>query len=127
MAPDPAVREHLLAEMGHGYLQHLALVLSVLAVLLIASMLGAALGARKGRGGAKLGAWPFMVVGPLCFAAQEHVERALHGAAEWGLILDPGASGSVSPSSSSPPSSPGPSRRCSSRQRGTLERALFRW
>ena len=62
----------------------------MLAVLLIASMLGAALGARKGRGGAKLGAWPFMVVGPLCFAAQEHVERALHGAAEWGLILDRG-------------------------------------
>jgi hypothetical protein len=89
VTPDATARARVLAESGHGYFEHLPLVLGVLAALLIAGLtLRVSRSLRAGTGGPP--AWLFFVLPPLGFAVQEHLERLLHsGALPFDAALDP--------------------------------------
>jgi len=77
VTPDATDRGRLLAESGHGYFEHLPLLLGVLAALLVAGLaLRVSRSLRAGTSGPP--AWFFFILPPLGFAAQEHLERLLH-------------------------------------------------
>lgn len=77
-APDAASRGRLLAQTGHAWLSHLPLVAVALgSVLAVGSMLAVRAELRD-PGAAAARAWPYALVAPAAFAAQEHLERLIH-------------------------------------------------
>lgn len=73
--PDAGARETLLAATGHGYEEWAPLALALLTAAAAAATASAApeLRARTPRPAA----WPFLLLPPLAFTAQEHLERLL--------------------------------------------------
>ena len=82
--PDARTLERDLAATGHGYLDHVAFLLApAVAVGLVALVLAVLDGARR-RPARRVPAWPFALLPPLGFAAQEHLERLFHdGSVPW--------------------------------------------
>jgi len=89
--PDGGVRRSVLEETGHGYLRHWP---AGLAALLGAVVVALALRAAEARRGSSRRievqpAW-FVVLPPLLFAVQEHLERlAATGGIQWTTALAP--------------------------------------
>lgn len=90
-------RQRVLAEAGHGYLQHAPILLLALAsVLAIAGLLAVAGEARE-RPRARVAAWPVLLIAPAAFVLQEVFERLAYEqpvfdtlaqpAVLWGLAL----------------------------------------
>jgi hypothetical protein len=89
VAPDAREREELLTASGHGYLEHLPLVVALVSVLLAVTLVSEHLGARAGAAPLRPRAWLFAAVTPAVFVCQEHVERLLHhGSFPWGAGLE---------------------------------------
>lgn len=77
VTPDAEARARVLADTGHGYFEHLPLLLGMLAALGLAALaLRAARAIRPSATGPP--AWLFFLLPPLGFALQEHLERILH-------------------------------------------------
>jgi hypothetical protein len=74
------------AEMGHGYL---ALAPLVLAIGVALGIVAAARSALTGRTHTGASTRLFALLPPLAFTLQEHLERALHGGAVLGTMLEP--------------------------------------
>jgi hypothetical protein len=84
VAVDPHRLEHELAATGHSYLEHLTLVGALLAALAVAALALAIADAGRGRTPRRVAAWPFAVIPPAAFTAQEHLERLVHdGRVPW--------------------------------------------
>lgn len=81
----------LLAQTGHGYLDHAPIGLMVLAAtLLVAIAFDALRAACTGQAGIDLPLWPFAAAGPAAFFVQEHLERYMaDGAIPWAAALEP--------------------------------------
>lgn len=77
--PEAGHRHRVLAETGHGYLDHLPALAAVLAVLLAVGVVARAAAGRGNR--VRPRAWPLALLGPALFALQEHLERIPHGGA----------------------------------------------
>jgi hypothetical protein len=95
--PDDERRELVLNATGHGYLSHAPLALALGFGLLAALLAAEARAAVRGSTGSPC-AWVFLLVAPVVFVAQEHIERLVHdgsfpltilfdGAFELGLAL----------------------------------------
>ena len=79
VASDAHARQHLLEHTGHGYLQHLPVVVGTLLGLVVVG-LGLEAVRAWGHGNATAPrAWQFAALAPVGFAVQEHVERLVHG------------------------------------------------
>jgi hypothetical protein len=79
--PGSTAHARLLADSGHGYLEHTPLALAI-----VLSVVGLALGLRaaaaySGRRPGRPPAWSFALAPLAAFALQEHLERLLHDAA----------------------------------------------
>lgn len=86
----PQEHSQLLADTGHGYLQHSMTVLSVLSAAVCVGILLSVVGNWRGRTAAAIPTWPFAMMGPAAFALQEHMERLLHdGMFPWTAALEP--------------------------------------
>lgn len=73
---------------GHGYLAHAPMVLGLLGSLGVVSLV--VLAASGEAAVARVSTWPFALLAPLAFLAQEHGERWLEtGSPPWGTIADP--------------------------------------
>ncbi len=81
----------LLAQTGHGYLDHAPTGLIVLAGTLVVAIAFDALRAvYSGEAGIDLALWPFAAAGPAAFFVQEHLERYLaDGGIPWAAALEP--------------------------------------
>jgi hypothetical protein len=78
VAPDAHARQHLLEHTGHGYLEHLPLVVATLVTLVLAGLAGDAIRIVRGGCPAPALAWTFAVLAPAGFVVQEHLERLIH-------------------------------------------------
>lgn len=86
----PHEHSQLLADTGHGYLQHATMLLAVLSTAVGVGILLSVVGAWRGRTAGAVPAWPFALMGPVAFALQEHMERLLHdGMFPWTAALEP--------------------------------------
>ena len=86
----PQEHSQLLADTGHGYLQHSMTVLSVLSAAVCVGILLSVVGNWRGRTAEAIPTWPFAMMGPAAFALQEHMERLLHdGMFPWTAALEP--------------------------------------
>jgi len=78
VASGARARQHLLEHTGHGYLQHLPLVVATLLGLVLVGLgLDAICVWRKGDRTMPR-AWQFAALAPVGFVVQEHVERLVH-------------------------------------------------
>ncbi len=85
--PAPEARERLLAEAGHGYLEHLPLGIALVSSALLLALVAEAGATRAGAPRTRPRAWLFLVLAPLTFAGQEHLERLLaNGAFPWQAV-----------------------------------------
>jgi hypothetical protein len=92
VAPDAETRGHLLAETGHRYLAYAPLFLGICFVIAGGAAVSRAVAAfRGGRSGARtLVPLAAAALPPAGFLIQEHLERALDGAAASpGILLEP--------------------------------------
>jgi len=79
--PNPHARALLLAATGHGYEDWLPPALAVLGAAAVSALPAAAIGDSR------LRAQRFLVVPPLVFTLQEHLERLLHdGTVPWHAV-----------------------------------------
>ena len=80
----------VLADTGHGYLQHLPLALIVCLITLLSFVAADAVwSALTRRPVTKLPVWPFLLTGPVTFTVQEHVERyQATGQLPWSVTLE---------------------------------------
>jgi hypothetical protein len=86
--PDPGARATLLAATGHGYEEWLPLAAAVAIAGLLIALVRAAEQLRAGY--TRPSAWPFLLLPPLSFATQEHIERLLHdGSFPWHAAAEP--------------------------------------
>jgi hypothetical protein len=86
--PDPGTRATLLAATGHGYEEWLPLAAAVSIAGLLVALVRSADQLRAGY--TRPSAWPFLLLPPLSFATQEHVERLLHdGSFPWHAAAEP--------------------------------------
>ena len=77
-----------LAETGHGYLAHAPMVLGLLGSFAVVSLTVLAVSGEAAA--ARVRAWPFALLAPLAFLAQEHGERWLEtGSLPWDTVADP--------------------------------------
>jgi hypothetical protein len=86
--PDSSARETLLAATGHGYEEWTPLALALLTAASLAALASAApeLRART----PQPAAWPFLLLPPLAFTMQEHLERLLaEGRVPWHAFAEP--------------------------------------
>lgn len=83
--------EHRLADTGHGYLADMPnALLACFGTTLLLILIDAIWASRSGRSATTLPTWPFLFVGPLTFAFQEHAERFVHdGQFPWTAALEP--------------------------------------
>jgi hypothetical protein len=89
VSPDVSRREQLMSSTGHGYLDHAGLALG-LAFALLTALLATEVRAAVLRRTATPCAWPFLLVAPVLFTAQEHIERLAHdGTLSLGTIAEP--------------------------------------
>lgn len=87
VSPASSGRARLLAETGHGYYEHLPLVLGLLAAMALAALATRAAG--KWRDVRSASGWAFFALPPLAFTFQEHLERGLSGAPWLSASLEP--------------------------------------
>jgi hypothetical protein len=86
--PNPEARATLLAATGHGYDEWLSLVLAISIACLLIALVRSADDLRAGS--TRPSAWPFLLLPPLTFAAQEHLERLFHdGSFPWHAAAEP--------------------------------------
>jgi hypothetical protein len=86
--PDPHDRVRVLQATGHSYLDHLPLMVALIAAPALIALSFAVFGAVRG-GPRPLAAWPFALLPPLCFVLQEHLERFAHsGTFPWAAGLE---------------------------------------
>ena len=80
----------VLADTGHGYLQHLPLALIVCLITSLSFVAADAVwSALTRRPVTKLPVWPFLLTGPVTFTVQEHVERyQATGQLPWSVTLE---------------------------------------
>jgi hypothetical protein len=82
--PVPEARERLLAQAGHGYLDHLPLGIALVSSVVLLALFAEAAGTPAGARSTTPRAWLFLVLAPLTFAGQEHLERLLaEGSFPW--------------------------------------------
>lgn len=86
--PDPYVRAQVLAQSGHGYLDHWTSGAAVLGALALAGFGARALGPRL-HGERAVSLSPFLALAPLTFVLQECCERVATGGLPFGAILTP--------------------------------------
>jgi hypothetical protein len=90
VAPHDGHRSRLLAESGHGYLGAVPVVLACAITLAVAGLVLAILEGLRGGSRVHVPVWPLVVVPPLGFAVQEHLERLIElGAFPLGAALEP--------------------------------------
>jgi hypothetical protein len=85
--PDAGARDTLLAATGHGYEDWVPLFLALSTAAAVAATASAAreLGERTPRPAA----WPFLLLPPFAFTAQEHLERLLaEGRVPWTAVVE---------------------------------------
>jgi hypothetical protein len=88
--PDPELRQHALAQTGHGYVAYTPFVLSACGGIVLVSIAWLAVSAARNRRGTPVPAWAFALLPLVGFATQEAVERALAGVFDpWSLLLEP--------------------------------------
>jgi len=86
--PDVHDRARGLQLTGHSYLEHLPLLVALIAAPTLVAFALAAFGA-VGRRPRIPGPWAFALLPPLSFVLQEHLERLIHsGAFPWGASLE---------------------------------------
>ena len=78
LASDAHARQHLLEHTGHGYLQHLPLVVATLLGLVLVGLGLDALYVWRRGDPTMPRAWQFAAIAPIGFVVQEHVERMVH-------------------------------------------------
>lgn len=81
VATDTHTRADLLARTGHGYLDHLPVVVATMLVLVLGSLAGDVVATWRGCAEVSVRAWHFAAFAPVGFVIQEHVERILHDGA----------------------------------------------
>ena len=87
---DSAEHAEVLAETGHGYLDHAPLALGLCLALAAAAVVLRGIAAARGTSAATTPPWVFALLPPAVYAVQEHLERLLHGGhAEWTTALEP--------------------------------------
>lgn len=87
-APDDDRRALLMSTTGHGYLSYAPLALA-LGFALLTVLLAGEVRAAVRRDGASPCAWLFLLVAPVVFVVQEHLERLVHdGALPLGTVLE---------------------------------------
>jgi hypothetical protein len=77
VAPDHGRREQLLSASGHGYLSYAPLALA-LGFAILAALLALEARAALSRSASRPCAWVFLLVAPVVFTVQEHLERLVH-------------------------------------------------
>ena len=88
VVPDPTARGTLLAATGHGYGDWLPLALAVLGAIALVAAGRAATSLRPRAVSPAF--WPFLLLPPLAFTIQEHLERLIEtGHFPWHAALDP--------------------------------------
>jgi apolipoprotein N-acyltransferase len=88
VVPDPTGRGTLLAATGHGYQDWLPLAFAVLVALALVALARAAPALRARAASAPL--WPFLLLPPLTFVLQEHLERWIAtGRFPWHAAFEP--------------------------------------
>jgi hypothetical protein len=92
VAPDAHTRAHLLEQTGHGYFAYLPMAVGVgLALALLGFTAAVAKAVRQGPGQRRATApvWLVVMLPPLAFVLQEHVERySRHGQMDWTTALE---------------------------------------
>ena len=90
IAPGADERATLLASTGHGYLEHLSLVVAVLATVLVSALALRVVQAARGIACVGLQRAVFFALPLIGFGIQEHLERLLStGAFPLGAVLEP--------------------------------------
>ena len=88
--PDAHARADALAHSGHGYLGHAPLALTVCLGLLLAALAFQALAGFRGARSRPAASPALVLLPPLAFALQEHLERLVHsGQVSWTTALQP--------------------------------------
>ena len=86
----PEDHEALLADTGHGYLNHFPMLFGLVVALGVVGLLVEFARTLSLDTSPHRLAWPFALVAPLGFVLQEHVERLVHeSAVPWGTALEP--------------------------------------
>jgi hypothetical protein len=87
---DSAEHAEVLAETGHGYLDHAPLAVGLCLALAAVALVLRGIAAARGASAATTPPWVFAMLPPAVYAVQEHLERLLHsGHAEWTHALEP--------------------------------------
>jgi hypothetical protein len=90
VAPSDSAYTSLLAQTGHGYLDHAPLLVGILLGAVALSLIRACFDGARGRSPARVPGWRFAALPLLGFALQEHLERLFHdGAFPVGAALEP--------------------------------------
>ena len=88
--PDAHARGHALAHSGHGYLGYTPLVLAVCLGLLLVALAFRALAGFRGGASCPAASPALVLLPPLAFAVQEHLERFVHsGHVSWTTAFQP--------------------------------------
>jgi hypothetical protein len=90
VAPSDSAYTSLLARTGHGYLDHVPLLVGILLGGVALSLVRACFDGARGRSPAPVPGWRFAALPLLGFTLQEHLERLFHdGAFPVGAALEP--------------------------------------
>lgn len=88
--PAQAERAEVLAETGHGYLDHAPLAVGLCLALAAVALVLRGIAAARGTSAATTPPWVFAALPPAVYTVQEYLERLLHGGhVEWTTALEP--------------------------------------